>query len=83
VIPQGVAVSKSPKDKQEPEEIVRLLARTAMVRDACDLDLLLFFHRHPRSLLTSDELAAFVGYDIKQIAESLEAFIEAGLLGRT
>lgn len=54
-----------------------------MVRNACDLDLLVFLYRHPRTLLTSEQLAAFVGYDIKQIAKSLEAFIEAGLLERT
>jgi hypothetical protein len=53
------------------------------VRNACDLDLLVFLHRHPRTLLTSEQLAAFVGYDIKEIAESLETFIEAGLLERT
>ncbi|HEY6466932.1 MAG TPA: hypothetical protein VIY69_13115 [Candidatus Acidoferrales bacterium] len=33
--------------------------------------------------MTSEQLAAFVGYDIKEIAKSLEAFIEAGLLERT
>ena len=53
------------------------------MRSACDLDLLGFLHRHPRTLLTSEQLAAFVGYDIKEIAKSLEAFIEAGLLERT
>lgn len=43
----------------------------------------MFLHRHPRTLLTSEHLAAFVGYDIKEVAKSLEAFIEAGLLERT
>lgn len=60
-----------------------LLARTPVVRGACDLDLLVFLHRHPRSLLASEQLAAFVGYDIKEIAKSLDAFIDAGLLERT
>lgn len=45
--------------------------------------MLAFLHRHPRTLLTSEQLAAFVGYDIKEIAKSLEAFIEASLLERT
>ena len=63
--------------------MAHLLARTPVVRNACDLDLLVFLHRHPRTLLTSEQLAAFVGYDIKEIAKSLEAFIEAGLLERT
>lgn len=62
---------------------MRLLARTSVVRDGCDLDLLVFLHRHPRALLTSEQLAAFVGYDIKQVAKSLDAFIDAGLLVRT
>lgn len=61
---------------------MRLLSRTPVVRSGCDLDLLLFLHRHPRALLTSEQLAAFVGYDIKEIAKSLEAFIEAELLER-
>lgn len=54
-----------------------------MVRNACDFDLLVFLHRHPRALLTSEQIAAFVGYDIKEIAKSLEALIEAGFLERT
>lgn len=62
---------------------MRLLARTPVVRGPCDLDLLVFLHRHPRSFLTSEMLAAFVGYDIKEVAKSLDAFIDAGLLERT
>lgn len=65
------------------EEIKRLLARTPVIGTACDLDLLVFLHRHPRSLLTNEQLAAFVGYDMKQVAKSVEGFIEAGLLART
>ena len=63
--------------------MVRLLARAPVVRHACDLDLLVFLHRHPRSFLTSEMVAAFVGYEIKEVAKSLDAFIEAGLLERT
>lgn len=66
-----------------PEEIQRLLARTPVIQNTCDLDLLVFLHRHPRALLTSDQLAGFVGYNLKDIARALEAFIEAGLLART
>ena len=33
--------------------------------------------------MTSEQLAAFVGYDMQAIAKSLEAFIEADLLERT
>jgi DNA-binding MarR family transcriptional regulator len=61
----------------------RLLARTLVILNACELDLLVFLHRHPRTLLTSEQLAGFVGYNIKDIAKALDGFIEAGLLGRT
>jgi DNA-binding MarR family transcriptional regulator len=43
----------------------------------------MFLHRHPRTLVTSEQLAAFVGYDIQRIAISLETLIEADLLERT
>lgn len=64
-------------------ETKRLLHRAAVIQNACDLDLLVFLHRHPRTLLTTEQLAGFVGYNLKDIAKSLENFIDAGLLGRT
>lgn len=64
-------------------EIVALLAQARVVRRPCDLDLLVFLYRHPRSFLTSEMVAAFVGYDIKEVAKSIDAFIDAGLLART
>ena len=60
-----------------------LLESIGTLRHSCDLDLLLFFHRHPRSLLTSERLAAYVGYDLNQIARSLDLLTEAGLLERS
>ena len=65
------------------QNIQKLLARTAVIAGPCELDLLLFLYRHPRTLLTNEQLAAFVGYDMKQIAKSIDAFIDAGLLERT
>ena len=65
------------------KELQRLLARVSVVQNRCDLDLLVFLHRHPRVLLTNEQIAAFVGYNMKQVAKSLDAFIEAGLLERT
>ena len=65
------------------EEARRLLDRIGVLRHRSDLDLLLFFARHPRSLLSSEAVAAFLGYDLKQIAESLETLLSAGLLQRT
>ena len=63
--------------------IDRLLDRVGVLKTACDLDLLLFFHRHPRTLLTSEDLAAFVGYDLQQIARSLDTLISGGLMSRS
>jgi DNA-binding MarR family transcriptional regulator len=58
------------------------LLETTGIQHPCDLDLLVFFHRHPRVLLTSEQLAARVGYDLKQVARSLDLLIERGLLSR-
>jgi len=60
----------------------RLLDRIGVLRHACDLDLLIFFARHPRSLLASESLASFLGYDLKDIADSLDTLLAAGLLTR-
>ena len=49
----------------------------------CDLDLLLFFNRHPRAIMSSEQLAAFVGYDLAQVAKSLDALEAAGVLRRS
>ena len=65
------------------EEARRLLDRLGFVRHACDLDLLRFFVRHPRSLVTSEHLASFLGYDLKRIGESLEVLIGVNVLARS
>jgi hypothetical protein len=65
------------------KEIERLLARTPAIAGACELDLLVFFYRHPRSLLTNEQLAVLVGYDTKEIAQAIESFVEGGLVERT
>jgi len=59
------------------------LVETAGLRDACDLDLLLFFSRHPRVVLSSEQLAAYVGYELAQVARALDRLLETGLLRRT
>lgn len=64
------------------EDARRLFDRIGVLRHACDLDLLIFFARHPRSLLASESLANFLGYDLKDIAESLDVLLAAGLLTR-
>ena len=65
-----------------PDDARRLLDRVGVLKHACDLDLLIFFARHPRSLLTSESLAGFLGYDLKEIADSLDTLLAAGLLTR-
>lgn len=74
---------KSSTTRKQHDEAKRLLADAPLIRGACELDLLRFLQRHPRTLLTSEQIAVFVGYDMKQVAKSIEVFIEAGLLGRT
>jgi hypothetical protein len=48
-------------EKIQPTDPVAVqLVEAAGLRDACDLDLLLFFSRHPRVVLSSEQLAAYV-----------------------
>lgn len=61
----------------------RLLARIGVLRQPSDLDLLIFFIRHPRSLLPSEHLTTFLGYGTREIAASLDLLVEAGLVTRT
>ena len=68
---------------EQQKEITALLAGIPFLAGACELDLLVFLYRHPRTLLTNDQLAALVGYDMKHVAEAIETFIQAGLLERT
>lgn len=60
-----------------------LLERIPMLRHPCDLDLLAFFARHPRTLLASEQLARLLGYHANEIARSLDVLLAAGLLTRT
>jgi hypothetical protein len=60
-----------------------MLGRIRAIRHPCDLDLLLFFYRHPRALLTSEQLVAYLGYDRERVEKSLDGLIEAGLLTRS
>ena len=57
-----------------------LLDRIGCLRHPCDLDLLLFFYRHPQAYLKSERLADYTGYDLPQVVHSLEILITAGLL---
>jgi hypothetical protein len=59
------------------------LVEAAGLRDVCDLDLLLFFSRHPRVVLSSEQLAAYVGYDLVEVARALDVLLGSGVLKRT
>ncbi|HEY7789252.1 MAG TPA: hypothetical protein VIC33_01950 [Vicinamibacterales bacterium] len=65
------------------EQARQLVERGGVLRNRCDLDLLLFFARHPYALLTSDQLAAFIGEDVQSVGDSLDLFLNAGLLKRS
>ena len=46
----------------------------------CDLDVLIFFFRHPSALLSLDDVASRVGYNVHDVAASIEGLIAAGWL---
>jgi hypothetical protein len=60
-----------------------LLDHVPALRHTCDLDLLMFFARHPRALIASERLAELLGYQLSDIARSLEVLLDEGLLQRT
>ncbi len=60
-----------------------LLERLPVLKRPCDLDLLLFFAQHRRTLISSEQLARLLGYPIKEIARSRDALIAAGFLTET
>jgi hypothetical protein len=66
--------------RDEVDEARRLLDRIDLIRDPCDLDLLLFFARHRRILLASEQLAILLGYEFTQVAASLDLLQRAGLV---
>ena len=57
-----------------------LLDRIPALQRPCDLDLLVFFAKHPRTLIASEHLARLLGYKLNEIAQSLEGLLAAGLL---
>ena len=58
----------------------RLLEGIDVLRNPCDLDLLVFFARHPLTLLANEQLALLLGYESTDIATSLGLLRRAGLL---
>jgi len=64
----------------ETQSLPTTLDALQFIRNACDFDVLMFFHRHPCVLMTTEELASHVGYRPERVQESLDALIESGLL---
>jgi hypothetical protein len=60
-----------------------LLAHVPVLQHPADLDLFVFFAKHPRTLIASDQLARMLGYQLKEIADSLDVLLAAGMLTRT
>jgi hypothetical protein len=60
-----------------------LLNRIPALEPQSDLDLLVFFARHTRTLMTSEQLGRLLGYRLNEIARSLDVLLAAGLLTRT
>ena len=79
----GRASPVTPASRPKKSARIERLIQTSGLRDACELDLLLFFSRHPRVVLSSERLAVYVGYKLPQIARALDLLLGAGLLKRT
>lgn len=60
-----------------------LVASLGAIQHPCDVDLLLFFYRHPSALLTADSLVAYLGHNHDRVAKSLDGLIAAGLVTRS
>lgn len=67
----------------QDDEARTLLNRVEALGHPCDLDLLIFFVKHPNTLMASEQLASFMGYDVNQLAQSLEVLVDAGLVTRS
>ena len=55
-------------------------ALLSLLEHPCDLDLIVFFSRHPRALLTLHDVAARVGYGEDQVRAGVDTLQRAGLL---
>jgi hypothetical protein len=55
-------------------------ALLGLLEHPCDLDLIVFFSRHPRALLTLHDVAARVGYGEDQVRAGVDTLQRAGLL---
>ena len=73
------ATSRAPIDTQD---LRSMLDRIRGIRDASDLDLLLFFYRHPRALLTSEQFALVNNILLMNFVELADAFRSGLTVGK-
>jgi hypothetical protein len=74
--------AKNLKSANDMDDARTLLNHIPALQRPCDLDLLVFFARHWRALLSSEQLARLLGYPLKEIARSRDVLVAAGLLTR-
>jgi hypothetical protein len=72
----------TPVSTNNRDDARALLNRIPALQRPCDLDLLVFFARHWRTLVSSEQLARLLGYPLKEIARSRDVLVAAGLLTR-
>jgi hypothetical protein len=60
-----------------------LLEALPALQRHCDLDLVVFFARHPQTLTDSKLFTLLLGYPLHEIAQSLDTLLAAGILART
>jgi DNA-binding MarR family transcriptional regulator len=73
----------SPACRMAARDLRDLIERIPGMGHPCDLDLLIFFYRHPSVLLKAEQLVDYLGYDRELVAKSLDRLIEAGLVLRS
>jgi len=65
------------------DEVRTLLDRVPALQHPSDLDLLVFFAKHPHTLLSTEEIARLLGYPVNETARSVDVLIAAGFVTRT
>jgi predicted transcriptional regulator len=67
---------------QQLEHARTLLNQVPTLQRLTDLDLLVFFAKHPNSLLSPEQLARLLGHPLSEIARSLDSLLGAGFVTR-
>jgi len=65
------------------DEARAVLSHITVLRHHCDLDLLMFFSRHPQVFISREQIARLLGHQLDDTNRSLEGLLAAGVLKRT